>query len=55
MSCWHALFARLTDELLRDAGKPQRYGSKAKILNGKLVFDPIEDSIHLEGAEGSSA
>lgn len=40
--------ALLTDELLRDAGKPQCYGSKAQISNGKLVFDPIEDSIHLD-------
>ncbi len=40
--------ALLTDELLRDAGRPQRYGSKAQILNGKLVVEPIEDSVHLD-------
>lgn len=40
--------ALLTDEVLRDAKRPQRYGSKAQIVNGALVFDPIEDSIHLD-------
>lgn len=40
--------ALLTDELFRDAGRPQRYGSKAQIQNGKLIFDPIEDSLHVD-------
>ncbi|HTS89891.1 MAG TPA: DUF6624 domain-containing protein [Gemmatimonadales bacterium] len=40
--------ALLTDELLLDRGKPQRYGTKARIAGGALVFDSIADSAHVD-------
>lgn len=40
--------ALLTDELLVDRGKPQQYGTKARLDHGALVFEPIVDSANVD-------
>lgn len=39
--------ALLIDRILVNEGKPQRYGTQAKLIDGKLKFDPIEDEANL--------
>ena len=36
--------AMLTDRVAKAQGRPQRYGTQTTIANGKVIFDPIEDS-----------
>ena len=36
--------AMLTDRVAKAQGRPQRYGTQTTILNGRVIFDPIEDS-----------
>ena len=41
--------AMLSDRLsVRRTGR-QRYGTQAKLLNGRIVMDPIDDSAHVDG------
>ncbi len=40
--------ALLTDRVRVREGRAQFYGSQAKIVNGKLVLDPIEDEINVD-------
>lgn len=40
--------AMLADRVAVHRGKPQRYGTQAKLLEGRLVLDPIEDSAHVD-------
>lgn len=37
-------FALLFDRVKSQAGEKQRYGTQAKLTDGKLTFDPMEDS-----------
>jgi hypothetical protein len=37
-------YALLFDRVRSQAGEKQRYGTQARLANGKLVFDPMEDS-----------
>ena len=39
--------ALLIDRILVGEGKPQRYGTQAKLIDGRLKFDPIEDEANL--------
>jgi hypothetical protein len=36
--------AMLTDRVAKAQGRPQRYGTQATITDGRVIFDPIEDS-----------
>ncbi len=40
--------ALLTDRLLVQEGKPQRYGSQFSVIEGELVLDPIEDEANVD-------
>jgi len=40
--------ALLTDRVARAKGEPQCYGTQASIVDGRLVVDPIEDSLHVD-------
>jgi hypothetical protein len=40
--------AYLTDRVLVGEGKPQRYGTQTKILNGEIRPDPVEDEANLD-------
>jgi len=40
--------AMLADRVAVHRGKPQRYGTQAKLLDGRMVLDPIEDSAHVD-------
>lgn len=40
--------ALLTDRIAVHRGEPQRYGTQASIVNGKIVFAPIADSVHVD-------
>ena len=40
--------AMLADRVAVHRGKPQRYGTQAKLLDGRMVLDPIEDSVHVD-------
>ena len=40
--------AMLADRVAVHRGRPQRYGTQAKLLDGRLVLDPIEDSAHVD-------
>lgn len=40
--------ALLTDRVLVAEGKPQRYGSQADIVDGKIVVKPVEDETNLD-------
>lgn len=40
--------AMLTDRMLVEAGKPQRYGNSFAVVLGHLVMHPVEDLAHLE-------
>jgi len=40
--------AMLTDRVLVQAGRPQRYGSSFRVVGGRLVADPIDDPAGLE-------
>lgn len=40
--------AYLTDRVLRDAGKPQRYGTQMDVVDGKLTAGAVEDPARLE-------
>ncbi len=40
--------AMLADRVAVHRGEPQRYGTQAKLLNGRLVIDPIADSAHVD-------
>lgn len=41
-------YALLYDRVTVQAGGKQRYGSQAQLRNGRIVFDPIEDSSKLD-------
>ncbi len=45
--------ALLTDRVLVQEGKPQRYGTQAAIIDGEIVLEPIEDpeNVHARRAE----
>jgi len=40
--------AYLTDRILVAEGKPQRYGTQFRTVNGQLVPEPIEDEAHVD-------
>ena len=40
--------AMLADRVAVHRGQPQRYGTQAKLLDGRLVLDPIADSAHVD-------
>lgn len=40
--------AMLADRVAVHRGRPQRYGTQAKLLDGRLVLDPIADSAHVD-------
>ncbi len=40
--------ALLTDRIAVHRGEPQRYGTQASLVNGKMVFAPIADSAHVD-------
>ncbi len=40
--------AMLTDRLEVKAGRPQIYGTQLSLKNGRWVFDPIDDSVHVD-------
>ena len=40
--------AMLADRVAVHRGQPQRYGTQAKLLNGRIVLDPIADSAHVD-------
>ena len=40
--------AMLADRVAVHRGQPQRYGTQAKLLEGRLVLDPIADSAHVD-------
>ncbi|MDD5656595.1 MAG: hypothetical protein PHF00_05000 [Elusimicrobia bacterium] len=40
--------ALLTDRILVGEGKKQRYGSQAKIAEGQIMVDPVEDESNLD-------
>lgn len=40
--------ALLTDRVLVAEGKPQLYGTQAQIQHGEIIFQPIQDSAHVD-------
>jgi hypothetical protein len=40
--------AMLADRVAVHRGQPQRYGTQAKIVDGRVVLDPIADSAHVD-------
>ena len=40
--------AMLADRLAVRRGRPQRYGTQAKLVEGRVVLDPIADSAHVD-------
>jgi hypothetical protein len=40
--------AMLADRVAVHRGQPQRYGTQAKLVDGRLVLDPIADSAHVD-------
>jgi len=40
--------ATMTDRMLIESGKPQRYGTSFAIVGGRLVAHPLEDTLHLD-------
>jgi hypothetical protein len=38
----------LADRVAVHRGQPQRYGTQAKLLDGRMVLDPIADSAHVD-------
>ncbi|HEX5004243.1 MAG TPA: DUF6624 domain-containing protein, partial [Gemmatimonadales bacterium] len=36
--------AMLTDRVAKAQGRPQRYGTQTTVIDGRVIFDPIEDS-----------
>lgn len=40
--------AMLADRLAVHRGQPQRYGTQAKLNDGRIVLDPIADSAHVD-------
>ncbi|UCC72797.1 MAG: hypothetical protein JSV86_20985 [Gemmatimonadota bacterium] len=40
--------ALLTDRVLVSEGQPQRYGTQAKIVDGRVVLDPIQDEPNVD-------
>ncbi len=41
-------YALLFDRVAVAAGGRQRFGTQAKLIQGRVVFDPIDDSIHVD-------
>jgi len=41
-------FALLFDRVNVAKHRPQRFGTQASIVNGRMAFDPIEDSAHVD-------
>lgn len=41
-------YALLFDRVTVAAGRRQRFGTQAKIVAGRVVIDPIEDSVHVD-------
>ena len=41
----HAL---VFDRVSVGSGHPQRFGTQAKLVNGRVVFEPIDDSAHVD-------
>ncbi len=46
-------YALLYDRVTVKAGGKQRYGTQAQIRNGRIVFDPIEDSSKVDSLRAS--
>jgi hypothetical protein len=40
--------AMLADRVAVHRGQPQRYGTQAKLLNGRIILEPIADSAHVD-------
>lgn len=40
--------AMLADRIAVQRGQPQRYGTQAKLRDGRIVLDPIADSAHVD-------
>jgi hypothetical protein len=40
--------AMLADRVAVHRGQPQRYGTQARLLDGRMVLDPIADSAHVD-------
>ena len=40
--------AMLADRVAVHRGQPQRYGTQARLVEGRLVLDPIADSAHVD-------
>ncbi|MEO8140678.1 MAG: DUF6624 domain-containing protein, partial [Gemmatimonadota bacterium] len=45
--------AMLTDRVAKAQGRPQRYGTQTTGIDGRIVFDPIEDSAHVDARRAS--
>ncbi len=41
-------YALLFDRVAIQGGRKQRFGTQARLVNGSMVFDPIEDSVHVD-------
>ena len=41
-------YALLFDRVALAAGRKQRYGTQATLLNGRMVLQPLEDSLHVD-------
>ena len=41
-------YALLYDRVIVQAGGKQRYGTQARLVGTRLVFDPMEDSLHVD-------
>lgn len=46
-------YALLFDRVTVQAGGKQRYGTQAQIRNGRIAFDPIEDSMKVDSLRAS--
>jgi hypothetical protein len=42
-------YALLFDRVAVQAGRPQRFGTQASVVDGRVVFPPIEDPAHVDG------
>jgi hypothetical protein len=45
-------YALLFDRIAVNANRPQRFGTQAKLVNGLMIIDPIEDSVHVDERRG---
>jgi hypothetical protein len=41
-------YALLFDRVAVQAGRKQRFGTQARLVNGTMIFDTIDDSVHVD-------